>query len=348
MSESDKQPTESATSASAEAPGETEMPTESVPTESLPTQSVPTESVPTVTVTLDSEEDSEQMAGKMKELRKTRKSRVGQLTRYMNVIKDLMKDATNVHWVKANASTYNATLKQFKEAHTQYQQMLSEEEREDDTKTWFQPKWEIICEFVDDLLKWQSSFNAKSPAGDQKDPSVTSKRSSSRSERVQAEAERAALMAKAAALKEKHELELEEERLNLRREQIRRKKEMLDVQGALSATSAKINVWENADYADASQDGMNEYLEQMEKHGTETEFKDFATPTPTVHTASVRPKTETRLSSIVSRAPTQPAQPAQSTSQMQNVSSQHTAPIPEAARTTVGADQLHRVLEISL
>ena len=137
-------------------------------------------------------------------MRKLRKSKVGQLTRYMNIFRDQIKDATNVHWVKANASTYNHTLQQFKDAHTQYQQMLNKQERENDTKTWYQLKWEIIREFLDSLSKWMDSFNPKVPAADQKEAaSVTSLKSkgsskvSNISERVQAESERAALMAKA-------------------------------------------------------------------------------------------------------------------------------------------------------
>lgn len=93
-----------------------------------------------------------------------------------------------------------------------------------------------------------------------------------------------ALMAKAAVLQEKHELWLEEVKLKLQTEQIRRRKEMLDIQGALAAMSAKIAVLENAD---TDTDGLNEYLkEMMDKNGTETEFKDFALPT-TTQTASV-------------------------------------------------------------
>lgn len=327
------------------------------------TEETASQSLPTESASLDSAEDSgnkDSLTNETKEMRKLRKSKVGQLTRYMNIIRDQMKDATNVPWVKANASTYNRTLQQFKDAHTQYQQMLNEEERENDTKTWYQPKWEIICEFLDSLSKWMDSFNPKVPAADQKEAaSVTSLKSKGSSkvsiisERVQAEAERAALMAKAAALKEKHELELEEEKLNLQKEQIMRKKEMLDIQRELTATSAKISVLENAD---TSMDGMNEYLkEMMDKNGTETELKDFALPTaaPTItQTASVRPKTETRFHSFISSRT--PAQPAQSTSQMQSASSQHTASTPGATRGTVGSgqvcravgsEQLHRVLE---
>lgn len=212
-----------------------------------------TPSLRTESASFNSAEDSgnkDSLTKEIKEMRKLRKSKVGHLTRYMNIIRDQMKDATNVHWVKANASTYNCTLQQFKDAHTQYQQMLNEEEREDDTKTWYQPRWEIICELLDSLSKRMDSFNPKVLAADQKEAaSVTSLKSkvSNISERVQAETERAALMAKAAALKEKHELELEEEKLNLQKEQIRRKKEMLDTQGKLTATSAKISVLENAD-----------------------------------------------------------------------------------------------------
>lgn len=142
------------------------------------TEETASQSLPTESASLDSAEDSgnkDSLTNETKEMRKLRKSKVGQLTRYMNIIRDQMKDATNVPWVKANASTYNRTLQQFKDAHTQYQQMLNEEERENDTKTWYQPKWEIICEFLDSLSKWMDSFNPKVPAADQKEAaSVTS------------------------------------------------------------------------------------------------------------------------------------------------------------------------------
>lgn len=142
-----------------------------------------------------------------------------------------MKDATNVHKIKANVGMYSQTLEN-NLSHNQYQQMLNKDECENDTKSWFEPKWEIFPEFTNSLCKWIASFNERKSVADV---------------RIQAEAKMASLMAKAAACKEKHDLELEEEQLNQLKVQIRRKKEMLDVQAKLMATSAKITVLENAD-----------------------------------------------------------------------------------------------------
>lgn len=156
-----------------------------------------------------------------------------------------MKDATNVHKIKANVGMYSQTLEN-NFSHNQYQQMLNKDECENDTKSCFEPKWEIFPEFTNSLSNWIASFNARrESAADVSSLSKKSSKGSCKTERIQAEAKMASLMAKAAACKEKHDLELEEEQLNQLKVQIRRKKEMLDVQAKLMATSAKITVLEN-------------------------------------------------------------------------------------------------------
>lgn len=257
----------------------------------------------------------------MEEMRTIRKAKLSQLTRRMNIIKELMNDTTCVGEVKSNEAMYKTKLDEFKQAHAQYQCMLNETDRESDTKTWFEPKWAVITEFLSSLSQWWSSLKTTedsthvhdqlaavtddirpedSASAVRSQRSQTSKRQSrsllssqtTSSVRIQAEAERATLLVKAAALKEKHALEEKEEQLNHEKEQIRKKKELLDIHTELAATLAKISVLKSAeddenDPNSTNVDGMNEYFDSHIDKDDTLDFKDI------VMTPSVKPKAGT-------------------------------------------------------
>lgn len=81
------------------------------------------------------------------------------------------------------------------------------------------------------------------------------------SSRVKAEAEKAALLARAAALKKKNALEAQEE-------QLRRKREQLDMDAAIAASSAKLEVYQGTSECSnkslTPSDRMNSYLQRKE------------------------------------------------------------------------------------
>lgn len=197
-----------------------------------------------------------------KEMRSSRKAKLGQLTRRKNIVLELMKDVANIDEVKENMFRYDALVGEFKDAHSTYQKLLNDDDRDNDN--WFKPKIASVDEFNAHVNNWLSNPPKMTDDDDDDDGDVTngkdakavvdvaphesasqvsSKVSSTASSCTQAEAEKAALEAKLSALIEKHALEDEEEMLNRQKEQIRKRKEALELRAELEAASAKISVF---------------------------------------------------------------------------------------------------------
>lgn len=187
-------------------------------------------------------------------LRKARKNKLGLLTRRMNIIKDLMNDKSNVKEVNENCVTFGELLKALEAIHEEYQNTLSEEDRELDDNTWYKPKREshrLFIEDVDDWLQECENKDEENEIGPEDSVSAThsknatdagSKVSATSSAVAHAAAEKAVLEVKLEALKQKHAIEAEEAELSKRQENLKKQKEMLDLRCELDAANAKLDV----------------------------------------------------------------------------------------------------------
>ncbi|XP_059901180.1 uncharacterized protein LOC132452529 [Gadus macrocephalus] len=226
-------------------------------------------------------------------LRSTRSGKLSHLTRRRNIVDTLMDDETHLEEIKGNMDKFNAMFDEFKSNHESYQATLSDEDRSNDTTSWYIPKLEQINAFMDNVAKWiaaterqdtehdvpvsssglEISADVKFRPPDDRSflysdrESTVSRRSVSSTESVciRVEAERAALLAKVATLQEKHALEDQQEQLDCQREKLRKRMETLDLETELDATTAKIEYLKNAESQAVkgnALDAMNTYLEE--------------------------------------------------------------------------------------
>ena len=207
-------------------------------------------------------------------LRSSRSGKLSHLTRRMNIVNTLMNDETSFNEVKSNMVMFNNMLEEYKSLHDSYQEMLEEEDRNEDTKSWYAPRLEPITTFLANVTRWIDSIENRlhevtvSYTGLENSPDIsvrpteedrlslrsTSSVSSTTSVRICAEADREALLVKAAALQKKHALEDEQDELRKEEDELRKRKELSrkrmeahDLQAELSATTAKINYLRNAE-----------------------------------------------------------------------------------------------------
>ena len=273
-----------------------------------------------VTMSESNEPEAAHMdGGNIAKMRSARKYKLSQLTRRMNILKELMKDNMVTEEFEENINKYTSLLGDFKDAHLSYQALLNGSDEMSESENWYQTKMCSVNEFVDDVLKWKSGLTTRpddqgialgdsASVGWRSKPhshsgastkSKGSMHSSVSSARIRAEAEKAAAMTELKALKDKHALEEEEESLSKRMEEIRKRKETLDVQAELDAATAKINALSIVEgHAQSARppigDGMNEYCDKEsdmhiglpEKEKEDTQNK----PVSTTHAQSVRPK----------------------------------------------------------
>ena len=66
----------------------------------------------------------------------------------------LMDDETHLEEIKGNMDKFNAMFDEFKSNHESYQATLSDEDRSNDTTSWYIPKLEQINAFMDNVAKW--------------------------------------------------------------------------------------------------------------------------------------------------------------------------------------------------
>lgn len=93
------------------------------------------------------------------DLRKTRKVKLGQLTRQRNIIYELMKDDANANKVKENVVKYKNVLGDFEIIHREYQLLLNEKERKGDQDSWYEPKRDNIETLLNETDQWLSAHN---------------------------------------------------------------------------------------------------------------------------------------------------------------------------------------------
>ena len=240
-----------------------------------------------------------------KDLLKSRKIKLGMLTRKMNVIKELMTVPSNVKQVMENVARYDDLLGEFKASHKEYQHVLSEKERESDDALWYEPKRKINESFMLEANAWLGEHEKRDDDDDDDDgedispeDSVSasharkadnggSKVSSTSSTLSRAAAEKAALEVRLAALKEKHAIESEEAELARKQaelaqgqEKLRKQKEMLAVQSELDAANAKLDMLSDRKSGVSQRDGMNEHFEKTLKLQGTKEFigKEYDEP----------------------------------------------------------------------
>ncbi len=174
-------------------------------------------------------------------LKASRAGKMAHLTRRMNIVNSLMADAEYLEEVKGNMLKFSEQLVEFKSLQESYVQVLSEEDKAEDLKTWYEPRMKQVDTFVSTVEGWMSNIqepdsqastqvssalkvsdqlsedNASVISSVRSSRSGRSSRSSSSrtsvststSARISAEAERAALLAKANELQRKHAIEKE-------------------------------------------------------------------------------------------------------------------------------------------
>ncbi|ROL45881.1 Coiled-coil domain-containing protein 126 [Anabarilius grahami] len=80
------------------------------------------------------------------------------LTRRINIVNSLMTDAEYLEEVKGNMLKFNEMLKEFKSLQESYVQVLSEEDKVEDLKTWYEPRMNQVDMFVFNVEKWMSTI----------------------------------------------------------------------------------------------------------------------------------------------------------------------------------------------
>ena len=260
-------------------------------------------------------------------MRSARKTKLSQLTRRKNILKELMKDNMHTEEFEENMAKYKTLLDEFKDAHLSYHALLNDPDEINTSDDWFQSKLCDSNDFFELVTLWKADPTTRLQPDDialgdsasvmaaKANSSMMSKRSSHSSvasARIRAEAEKAAAIAKLQALKEKHVLEEEEENLKKQMEKIRKRKETLNVQADLDAANAKIHTLtivethgqvqsESAPGAapPPAMDRMNEYLDK----GGKMQEKESE------HTKKEAIQSNTNMQSVRAKEPQYPPKP---------------------------------------
>ncbi|KAL6491192.1 hypothetical protein MHYP_G00015370 [Metynnis hypsauchen] len=230
-----------------------------------------------------------------------RKSKLGQLTRRMNQMVQLIDegDDSNLQIVQTMlAVQFNKLFGEFCELNTTVKallQQISEDEMNEDQDKWFEPRANTFMDFLERAKAWMKEVHLRmaesekhneevEPSDSVSAASVTSRKqgsissssahskasSSASAARLKAELERVALLAKASALKQKQELDTQEAKAKQEAETIlarlKLQREELEIQTALAASDAKFKVLDEFECLQVasrtpSPDGMNSYIE---------------------------------------------------------------------------------------
>ncbi|KAL3967647.1 phylloquinone omega-hydroxylase/docosahexaenoic acid omega-hydroxylase [Sarotherodon galilaeus] len=197
---------------------------------------------------------------KLQQLKVTRKTKLGYLTRKIKEIEDLMEDDGNFEEVSVKLATdFSKMYIEFCENNDAVKNHLTESELLHDQTQWYEPKASYLRSFVEKVERWLkrvemqvdearmidaaevepadsasaiSSRHSKAPRSSQTSFAVSS---TSYLARLKIEAERAALVARAEALKQKMEIDRQEAVLKAKREE-------WELQTAIAAASAKLEV----------------------------------------------------------------------------------------------------------
>lgn len=186
----------------------------------------------------------------------SRKAALGQLTVKKNELLQLMDDDSNVEVVENKLTgEFNELFGEFCELNTSvkglFLQCSLEDDMNNDQQDWFEPKADSFKGFTEQVDGWIKDVQKRKEEAKKVDETVkpsdsisvaASKRSqrskassSASSARLKTEMEWAALLAKAAALKQRQALEEQEAK-------IKAEKEKLEIQTALAAADAKLEV----------------------------------------------------------------------------------------------------------
>lgn len=192
----------------------------------------------------------------------TRRAKLGHLTRQMREIEALLEDSGNVDTVyDCINGEFAQSFAAFQDINYATREFMSDDEAYLDQLHWFEPKSQAVKHFVDKVKDWVEKVKLQSKEAEQCDAEVecndsasmvisssqlplfpkksrsqvASGVSSTASSRLKIETERAELLARANALLQKQELEREETELKAKREN-------LELQTAIAAAEAKLQV----------------------------------------------------------------------------------------------------------
>jgi hypothetical protein len=97
-----------------------------------------------------------EISNQASKVKKARKAKLSQLTRRKNIMIQLMEDVSGLSEVRENLHTYKDLFEKFKTLHYNYQELLTEEERQKDDSEWFEPKVKEINTFLSSVYSWIS------------------------------------------------------------------------------------------------------------------------------------------------------------------------------------------------
>ena len=160
-----------------------------------------------------------------------RRGKLGVCTRKMNEIKALLVDGGNIETVDESLEAFHAVLNDFKNAHNSVLELVTEEEHEQESINYYQPRMRTYEHFLKEVEIWKKAeiepqmliepHDSISNVSKTSSKTKSSKTASSvSSARLKAEAERAALLARQASLQDKHALELEKAQLEQQKAQL--------------------------------------------------------------------------------------------------------------------------------
>ena len=176
----------------------------------------------------------------MDQLRKARSIAKGNVTRKANKVNELLTTCDNTESVTKIASELDDVLKQFKDTHEAYHNMLKEEQEINESTLYFDSVNELVTEHKAKINSWlqqppsqlgQESLSQVLPedsvstaesrkTSSSRARSTTSSMRSSSSAKARAAAKKAALEAKAHALQRLHELQIEELKIQQMKSQV--------------------------------------------------------------------------------------------------------------------------------
>jgi len=91
-------------------------------------------------------------------LKASRAGKMAHLTRRINIVNSLMTDAEYVEEVKGNMMKFNEMFVEFKSLQESYVQVLNEEDKVEDLKTWYEPRMKQVDMFASTVEKWMSNI----------------------------------------------------------------------------------------------------------------------------------------------------------------------------------------------
>ncbi|KAL4008074.1 hypothetical protein ACER0C_001926 [Sarotherodon galilaeus] len=196
---------------------------------------------------------------KLQQLKVTRKTKLGYLTRKIKEIEDLMEDDGNFEEVSVKLATdFSKMYIEFCENNDAVKNRLTESELLHDQTQWYEPKASYLRSFVEKVERWLkrvemqvdearmidaevepadsvSAISSRHSKAHRSSRTSSAVSSTTYSARLKIEAERAALVARAEALKQKMEIDRQEAVLKAKREE-------WELQTAIAAASAKLDV----------------------------------------------------------------------------------------------------------